>query len=88
MRGVACGLERMKPDAIPEIRTRPSVSRSRIGRPSSFLEVAVLNGWGGYILTQANYVNAFFSHDEYIGFFAMLDENLAEVRKEFGTTEH
>jgi hypothetical protein len=30
----------------------------------------MLNGWGGYILTQAHYLNAFFSHDEYIDFFA------------------
>src|ERR1700724_853214 len=28
---------------------------------ASFLQVAMLNGWGGYILTGANYVNAFFS---------------------------
>ena len=55
---------------------------------TSFLEVAMLNGWGGYILTQADYVNAFFSHDEYIDFFAALDENLAGIRKEFGTVEH
>jgi hypothetical protein len=55
---------------------------------TSFLQIAMLNGWGGYILTQANYVNAFFSHDEYIDFFAVLDENLAGIRKEFGTTEH
>ena len=55
---------------------------------ASFLQVAILNGWGGYILTQADYVNAFFSHDEYIDFFAELDENLAGIRKEFGTVEH
>jgi hypothetical protein len=36
-------------------------------------------------LTEANYVNAFFSHDEYINFFAENDGNLADVRKEFGT---
>jgi hypothetical protein len=47
-----------------------------------------LNGWGGYILTQANYVNAFFSHDEYIDFFAALDENLVGIREEFGTVDH
>ncbi len=51
---------------------------------ASFLQVAMLNGWGGYILTHADYVNAFFSHDEYIDFFAKLDDNLGEVRKEFG----
>jgi hypothetical protein len=48
---------------------------------ASFLQVAMLNGWGGYVLTQADYVNAFFSHDEYIDFFAEHDENLVEVRK-------
>ena len=51
---------------------------------ASFLQIAMLNGWGGYILTQADYVNAFFSHDEYIDFFAKLDSNLLEVRKELG----
>jgi hypothetical protein len=55
---------------------------------ASFLEVAMLNGWGGYFLTQANYVNAFFSHDEYIDFFASPNGNLEEIRREFGTTEH
>ncbi len=50
---------------------------------ASFLQVAILNGWGGYILTQANYVNAFFSHDEYIDFFAELGANLDSVREEF-----
>ncbi|HEX9222307.1 MAG TPA: hypothetical protein VF860_03160 [Candidatus Acidoferrales bacterium] len=47
----------------------------------SFLQVAMLNGWGGYVLTEADYVNAFFSHDEYVDFFAELEENLAGVRK-------
>ena len=51
---------------------------------ASFLQIAMLNGWGGYILTQADYVNAFFSHDEYIEFFARPDGNLAEIRQEFG----
>jgi len=53
---------------------------------ASFLQMAMLNGWGGYILTEADYVNAFFSHDEYIDFFAKHDANLAPVRdlvKEF-----
>jgi len=53
---------------------------------ASFLQVAMLNGWGGYVLTEADYVNAFFSfsHDEFIDFFAGHDENLGEVRKELG----
>jgi hypothetical protein len=44
----------------------------------------MLNGWGGHVLTNANYVNAFFGHDEYIDFYAEHDENLAEVREAFG----
>ncbi|MES1244437.1 MAG: hypothetical protein ABUT39_22725 [Acidobacteriota bacterium] len=51
---------------------------------ASFLQVAMLNGWGGYLLTQADYVNAFFSHDEYIDFFAEREEALADVRTELG----
>ena len=53
---------------------------------ASFTQLAMLNGWGGYVLTHANYVNAFFSHDEYIDFFAKNDGSLAEVRKELGET--
>ena len=53
---------------------------------ASFLQVAMLNGWGGYVLTLSDYVNAFFSHDEYIDFFAKHDENLANVRKALGTS--
>jgi hypothetical protein len=48
---------------------------------ASFLHLAMLNGWGGYVLTQANYVNLFFSHDEYIRFFADEVSNLAEIRE-------
>ncbi|HEV2487914.1 MAG TPA: hypothetical protein VGT08_20510 [Terracidiphilus sp.] len=48
---------------------------------ASFLQLAMLNGWGGYVLTQANYVNAFFSHDEYIRFFASEDGNLKEIQE-------
>ena len=48
---------------------------------ASFLQLSMLNGWGGYVLTGANYVNAFFSHDEFIDFFAENSENLNDVRK-------
>jgi len=47
---------------------------------ASFLHIAILNGWGGYVLTDVDSVNAFFSHDEYIDFFAKHSENLADVR--------
>jgi len=48
---------------------------------ASFLQIAMLNGWGGYVLTEIGYVNAFFSHDGYIDFFAEQNQNLADVRK-------
>ena len=51
---------------------------------ASFLQVAMLNGWGGYLLTQADYVNAFFSHDECIDFYAERDQELTDVRKVLG----
>ena len=51
---------------------------------ASFLQIAMLNGWGGYVLTHADYVNAFFSHDEYIDFFAKPDVGFAGVRKALG----
>jgi hypothetical protein len=35
---------------------------------TSFLQV-ILNGWGGCLLTDGDYLNAFFSHDEYIDVF-------------------
>jgi hypothetical protein len=53
---------------------------------ASFLQIAMLNGWGGYLLTQADYVNAFFSHDEFVDFFADRGENLADVRKVLGSS--
>jgi hypothetical protein len=52
---------------------------------ASFLQLSILNGWGGYILTEANYANAFFSHDEYIDFFAEHSDNLAYIHKMLGT---
>ncbi|MGA2373103.1 MAG: hypothetical protein ABSG11_20770 [Candidatus Korobacteraceae bacterium] len=49
---------------------------------ASFLQIGMLNGWGGYVLTHANYMNAFFSHDEYIDFFAKPEiGGFAEVRE-------
>jgi len=50
---------------------------------ASFLQMTMLNGWGGYVLTHANYVNAFVSHDEYVDFIAKLDSNLTDVREKF-----
>ena len=54
---------------------------------ASFLQLSMLNGWGGYVLTEANYVNAFFSHDEYIDFFGDKDTNLTDIRKALGPSQ-
>ena len=51
---------------------------------ASFLQLAMLNGWGGYVLTAANYVNAFFSHDEYIEFFGEDGKRLEAIREALG----
>ena len=53
---------------------------------ASFLQVAILNGWGGHVLTHANYVNAFFSHDEYIDSHADSEANLTDVEEALGST--
>jgi hypothetical protein len=37
---------------------------------TSFLQLSMLNGWGGYVLPHANYANMFFSHDEYMDFYS------------------
>jgi hypothetical protein len=52
-------------------------------RPKLLLQLWVLNGWGGFLLTEIDYVNIFLSHDEYINFFACEDSDLEDVRKEF-----
>jgi hypothetical protein len=40
----------------------------------------VWRGCGGYLLTEADYLNAFFSHDEYMDFYPENSGLLAEVR--------
>lgn len=54
---------------------------------ASFLQIAMLNGWGGYVLPHAPYVSAFFSHDEYINFYAESEADLAEVRTKWGAAQ-
>jgi hypothetical protein len=49
---------------------------------ASFLQVSMLNGWGGHVLTKANYLNVFFSHDEYLKFYSKNQTLLDEVAKE------
>ena len=51
---------------------------------ASFLQIAVTNGWGGYIIAgSADPWYAFFSHDEYIEFHADEDAHLADVKKNY-----
>jgi hypothetical protein len=47
---------------------------------TSMLQIAMMNGWGGYVLTEADHVNAFFSHDEYVDFYANNPASLNGVR--------
>lgn len=47
---------------------------------ASFLQLAMLNGWGGYVLTEANYANAFFSHDETIEFYSDEQRTVDTIR--------
>lgn len=54
---------------------------------ASFLQLSMLNGWGGYVLTHANYANAFFSHDEYLDFYSDDHNVFDEIRKAMGTDE-
>ena len=49
---------------------------------TSFLQVSMLNGWGGYVLTQAGYANLFFSHDEYVDFYSDNQSIIDEIQKE------
>jgi hypothetical protein len=48
---------------------------------ATMIEIAMLNGWGGYVLTEANRTNVFFSHDEYLDFFGIDEGQVDEVRK-------
>ena len=47
---------------------------------TSFLQLAMLNGWGGYVLTKAGYANLFFSHDEFIQFYSEDQRLVDEAR--------
>jgi hypothetical protein len=52
---------------------------------ASFLQLSMLNGWSGYILTHANYANVFFSHDEYLDFYSDNQTMINDVRKALGS---
>jgi len=44
----------------------------------SFLQLSMLNGWGGYVVTQACDFGLFFSHDEYVAPFGNAPAAMAE----------
>jgi hypothetical protein len=48
---------------------------------ASFLQLSMLNGWGGYLLTEADYANLFFSNDEFINFYSDDAGLIDEIRK-------
>ena len=58
---------------------------------ASFFQLSMLNGWGGYVLTDANYSNLFFSHDEFLDFYSdnqgVMDEILKALRNDQASTE-
>jgi hypothetical protein len=50
---------------------------------TSFLQLSALFGWGGYLLSEANSVNCFFSHDEFIDFYSRDTSLLCQLRDTF-----
>jgi hypothetical protein len=54
---------------------------------ATFLQIAMLNGWGGYVLGQSANIDVFFSHDEYVDFLAAKEEYLDSVRKDFSSKQ-
>jgi hypothetical protein len=50
---------------------------------ASFLQLAIMHAWEGYLFTETDYVTTFISHDEYVDFYAGLDSNLSDVREAF-----
>jgi hypothetical protein len=49
---------------------------------TSFLQVAMLNGWGGYVLNGIGYADAFFSHDEFFDFYSDDAALIEHIRRE------
>ncbi|MGE3242813.1 MAG: hypothetical protein AB7I57_17200 [Pirellulales bacterium] len=52
---------------------------------TSFLQLSALFGWGGYLLTEADQLNAFFSHHEYIDLFAHDHLRIEQLRDRLPT---
>ena len=49
---------------------------------ATFLHLAMLNGWGGCLLTELNYINASFNHDGFIELFGESEAELAALRQQ------
>jgi hypothetical protein len=49
---------------------------------TSFLQIAMLNGWGGYFFDQSGYAASSFSHDEYFDFYANDPALVKRIRDE------
>jgi hypothetical protein len=47
---------------------------------ASFLQLAMLNGWDGYLLGHADYVSLQFDHHEYIEFYSTQQALLEDIR--------
>jgi hypothetical protein len=47
---------------------------------ASFLQVAMLNGGGGYVIPATDYVHAVFSHDEHIDFYSKDEALIDRIR--------
>jgi hypothetical protein len=52
---------------------------------ATLLQVSLLNGWGGLILTHFDDINAFFSHDGFIDFYAGHESTIKDLLKAFKT---
>jgi len=50
---------------------------------TSFLQLSALFGWGGYLTSEADSVNCYFSHDEFIDFFSRDERLLGQIRDAF-----
>lgn len=46
----------------------------------TFLQISILNGWGGYVLDEMGRVSVFFSHDEVFLFYAREASDIEEIR--------
>ncbi len=56
-------------------------SNDEMDNLASFLQVSMLNGWGGYLLTEVHHVDVFFSHDEFLKFFAKQAQDLQSIEE-------